>query len=150
MKTNDNAHFHIVLVQGVVFKGDKYLMGRRSYQELQDPGEWGVPGGKVEKNQEKEENIIINTLKREIREEVGVEIEDGVFLISNGSFTRKDDAHVVGLTFLCKYHSGNPHPDEDTEEVRWMAFDEVEKECIPRVVELVRKAEEYRLEHNVN
>ena len=48
MQTQDNAQFHIVLVKGWVEKDGKFLMARRSRKEIQAPGQWSIPGGKME------------------------------------------------------------------------------------------------------
>jgi len=47
MKTKDLAKFHIVLVVGAVYKKHKILIAQRSFEEIQAPGKWGLPGGKV-------------------------------------------------------------------------------------------------------
>jgi ADP-ribose pyrophosphatase YjhB (NUDIX family) len=143
MQTTDNAQFHIVLVNGVLEKDGKYLLGRRSPKELQAGGEWALPGGKVEKRSDNENDILIRTLKEEFLEEVGVVIDDDPIIVGNESFTRNDNAHVVVITFLCSIKSGKPKPLEDTEEVAWMDYEEVEKNCKPYIVERIKKAKKY-------
>ena len=58
---------HIEVVAAILVKGDAIFATRRGYGEFK--GFWEFPGGKVEKNEDKE-----NALKREIREELGAEI----------------------------------------------------------------------------
>jgi 8-oxo-dGTP diphosphatase len=125
METRDRAKFHIVLVKGWIERGGKFLLARRGLNELQRPGSWSLPGGKVEGDSE-ESDVLQKTLKKEIMEEVGVEIEDSVELLYNNSFVRVDGAHVINLTFLCRHKSGEARPLEDTAEVRWFSLEELE------------------------
>lgn len=124
MQTQDNAQFHILLIKGRVEKEGKYLLAKRSPHEIQAGGDWALPGGKVET--EDMADIIQKTLADELREEVGIEITNEIQLIGNGAFTRDDGAHVVGMTFVCHYASGEAQPLEDTTEVKWMSIEELE------------------------
>ena len=74
---------------------------------------------------ERGEGILEKTLKREVMEEVGIEIEDEIALVENEGFTRVSGHHVVGLTFLCKWKKGVAKPLEDQEEVRWFTKEEL-------------------------
>jgi 8-oxo-dGTP diphosphatase len=124
MQTHDNARFHIVLVNGWIENGGKFLLSQRALTELQRPGAWSLPGGKVEGGSE-ETDILQKTLRKEIEEEVGVAVADEMRFICDYSFIRVDGAHVVGLTFLCKYESGEARPLEDTASVKWLSLEEL-------------------------
>jgi ADP-ribose pyrophosphatase YjhB (NUDIX family) len=124
MKTKDNAQFHIVAVKAWVKKGDKYLLARRGMNEVHMPGVWSIPGGKVDGYGDKVD-VLQETLKREVLEEVGLEITDEIELIFNNTFTRSDGASVVGLTFLCHWKSGEAKALEDTSEVKWFTLAEL-------------------------
>jgi len=64
----------VIVVAGVMEKGGKYLLARR--KKLEDSQEtWEFPGGKV---QPKEAETA--ALKREFKEELGLQIEPGEFL----------------------------------------------------------------------
>jgi ADP-ribose pyrophosphatase YjhB (NUDIX family) len=108
---------HVVFVEAWVKKGDHYLLAKRSSKDDQAAGKWAVPGGKVE--MELESNIVENSLKREVREEVGIEIDNFRFLMSR-SFIRSSGHHVVALSFIADYQSGEAMPLEDQDEVRWV------------------------------
>lgn len=123
MQTQDNAQFHIVLVKGWVEKDGKYLMAKRSQKEIQAPGTWSIPGGKMEAKDGP--HVVEEHLKEEVKEEVGIEIKDEVELIYTNAFTRVDGAHVVGLTFLCHWKSGEAQPLDDTDEVKWFSLEEL-------------------------
>jgi ADP-ribose pyrophosphatase YjhB (NUDIX family) len=123
METKDKASFHIVLVKGWVRRDEKFLIARRSPKELQAGGDWALPGGKVENIDQF--NILFETLKTEILEEVNITINENIKLVYNNSFTRNDGAHVVGLTFLCEYLHGDEKPLEDTIDINWLTLDEL-------------------------
>lgn len=114
---------HVVAVTAIVRKGNKYLLAKRSFNDPQQGGKWSFPGGKVDA--EIEEGIIEKTLKREIKEEVGIEIKDEVKLIYNNSFTRVSGHHVVMLVFMCDYESGEAQALEGQEEIRWVTMKEL-------------------------
>lgn len=118
-----NIPTHVVAVFGIIRKGSKYLISRRSYSDPQAGGQWSVPSGKVEI--EEGIGIIEKTLKREILEEVGLKIKDKVVLLGNGAFTRVSGHNVIGLTFLCDWKSGIAKPLEDQEEIRWLHLPEI-------------------------
>ena len=88
--------------------------------------------------------ILEKTLKREVMEEVGVEIEDEILLVGNEGFFRVSGHHVVGLTFLCRWKKGVAKPLEDQEEVKWFTkeelknFDELPDYFKPRVEKLLQ------------
>ena len=126
MQTNDNAQFHIVAVKAWIEKDNKFLLAKRGPKELHKPNTWSLPGGKIEDEIE-EPNILQKTLRREIKEEVGIEITDDIELIYNNSFIRIDGAHVVILTFLCHYKSGEAKPLEDTAETKWFTIEELKR-----------------------
>jgi len=121
--TKDNADFHIVLVNGFVRKGDKFLLARRSTKELQAGGEWSIPGGKMEIVDGDE--VVEEHLKQEILEEVGVLVSLQMKYLCSRGFTRVDGAHVMSFTFLVEYVSGEALPLEDTSEVSWFTLEEL-------------------------
>ena len=125
MQTQDNAHFHIVMVQAWIRKDGKFLMVQRSHKELQAPGAWSIPGGKVEIKESAIERVLEKTLQKEITEEVGVSIQGKMQFVYNDSFTRVDGSHVVAITFLCDWESGEAQALEDTEQVKWFSLDEL-------------------------
>ncbi|MBI4406383.1 NUDIX domain-containing protein [Candidatus Micrarchaeota archaeon] len=59
----------IPLVGGALFKNDKLLVVRRSGDKKHFAGKWEIPGGKVEFGEDP-----VETLKREFREETGLDI----------------------------------------------------------------------------
>ena len=75
------------------------LLGRRPSGRIQ-PCSWECPGGKVEEGED-----VYTALKREIDEELGIEIKVGK-LVSAASFTWEERYHV--LLFRCHILNGTP------------------------------------------
>lgn len=120
-----NNQTHILLINALVIKDGKILVGQRSYEESHQPGRWSIPGGKVDRTNGDVENIVEETLRREVLEETGVEIEEEVKLMANNTFIRSTGHHVVVLVFLCTWKSGVAKPLEDTIDVKWITREEV-------------------------
>ncbi|HCB35793.1 MAG: hypothetical protein A2W52_01510 [Candidatus Taylorbacteria bacterium RIFCSPHIGHO2_02_49_25] len=131
IKKQDKQKLHSIIVNGVIFKGDKVLVSQRSTSESHEPGKWTIPGGKVDRTDGDVFNIIEKTLAREIREETGVEIKDEIQLVTNNTFIRTDGQHVIALIFKCLYKSGKPRPLEDTTDCRWVSLSEVRSMDFP-------------------
>lgn len=126
-KGEEDIPTHVVAVVGFVQKGNKFLIAKRNSDDPQAGGEWSIPGGKVETGEGASKYILEGTLKKEVEEEVGIQIKDEMELIVNGGFVRVSGHHVVILTFLCKWKSGRAKPLEDQEEVRWVTLTELKK-----------------------
>ena len=120
--TKKNIPLHVVFVEAWVRNDNKYLLAKRSSKDDQMAGKWAVPGGKVD--MELENNIIENSLKREVMEEVGVKVSNPRFFASR-SFIRSSGHHVVALSFLLDYKSGDAKPLEGQDEIRWVTMEEM-------------------------
>jgi 8-oxo-dGTP pyrophosphatase MutT (NUDIX family) len=112
---------HLVLVNAVVEKGGQILVSQRSWEETHMPGKWTIPGGKVERTKGNVWNVIEKTLKAEVWEETGIEIQSHTELIANNTFIRSTGQHVVALIFLCHWKSGEAKPLEDTIDIKWIS-----------------------------
>jgi len=81
----DKNKMHYIVVTGILVSSEgKYLIAKRADWEKAFPGKWTVPGGKLEvldyvlKQKDTSGhwyNVLEDLLKREIREEVGLEIK---------------------------------------------------------------------------
>lgn len=117
--------FFIVNVEGVVRRGERYLLTVRSEREKHAPGTLSLPGGKVEMSDALQDTLE-HTLRREVLEETGVSVENPVYLESKW-FRADDDVPVLDVVFLCTYVEGDAtalDADELTE-VSWLTAAEV-------------------------
>lgn len=133
--------FYSIIVNSIIINSDnKVLIAQRSFEENHEGGKWSIPGGKIESTGE-EHNILLKNIKREILEEVGIEIFDDIVLIYDNTFIRTNSDEVLALIFLCKYRSGEAKPLEDTIDVKWIGKDEINDfEFPPNVKEYILKA----------
>jgi 8-oxo-dGTP diphosphatase len=116
----------IVNVEGAIIKDGKWLVIERSAKEEHAGGLLSLVGGTVE-NEENSRDLLENTLKREIFEEVGVVIKDDVRFVGNSTFTIEGGREVLDNVFLCEIETGEPFvksPDE-VEAVHWMTSEEI-------------------------
>lgn len=120
---------HIVAITAFIKnkEGNKFLIAKRHRNEIAFPGKWAFPGGKVERGQ-----TILDTLKREVEEEVGLKIENEKRYLKDFTFIRPDDKNVVGLCFLVKAKEEKVILSKDFEEFAWITpaelkdFDHIE------------------------
>ena len=108
----------ILVAAGLIYRDGRLLIARRP------PGKhgalkWEFPGGKVEDNEDPRECLV-----REVREELGVEIE--VAEIIETVFHRYPERSVLLLFYRCKWISGEP------EAIECDAFDWAEPHALPR------------------
>lgn len=116
---------HIVNVEGAVIKGDRLLTVIRSEAEDHAAGTLSFIGGKVE-FRDRQSAILEATLKREIMEEVGVEIGNIQFVTSTAFFA-DDRQSVVNIVFVCEWQSGEPRVVDldEVASVQWMTVTEI-------------------------
>lgn len=95
-------------------------------------GHWEFPGGKLEEDEPPEE-----ALKREMREELGIEVE--VKGIREAVFYRYEGFNLLLLLYRCRLLNGIPRP-LGCEEVRWFKWEELDQLLMPPAdLELVKR-----------
>ncbi len=102
-------------------RGELFL-ARRGPQAKNERGLWEFPGGSVEFGER-----LIEALRREIREEYGVEIEVGQLLDVVDHILPEEGQHWVSPTYVGRITWGEPRilePDKCTE-IGWFAPDKV-------------------------
>ncbi|URN15188.1 (deoxy)nucleoside triphosphate pyrophosphohydrolase [Streptomyces sudanensis] len=122
-----------VVVAGAVYDRGRLLAARRSAPpEL--AGRWELPGGKVEPGESPPEALV-----RELREELGIEVEPGERVPGAWPLGRGYVLHVWTARVL----SGEPRPLQDHDGLRWLTrkeWDTVDwlEQDVPAVVEALR------------
>ena len=137
-----HTDLHRIAITGIIWKQDtdgtrRYLITKRAPTKKAFPKKWTVPGGgletsdyidakpTIESNDNPQwYNAVETTLRREIREEVGVEVTDVQYLLDI-AFIRPDGIPAIVLSYYCKYDGGEVVLDEDATEYAWITASEV-------------------------
>lgn len=111
---------------------DRYLVLRRSQNEKKFPNRWTVPCGKLTTedyiNLEKETpnywyNVLERTLRREVKEEAGVEIKNIRYVTSLADYYENDDPTLV-ISCLAEYAGGEIKLDSSMSDYKWVTAKE--------------------------
>lgn len=142
---------NVINVVGAIYRDDKWLMIKRSESEEYAPGIIAMVGGKVE-NEGEECNILENTLRREVMEEVGIELSEDMQYVDSIGFISKKWGPVIDVIFLCKTENGEPYCASPNEvgEVYWMTTEEIlDNDQIPQWVKsCIERADSLRFHIN--
>ncbi|MGA3598785.1 NUDIX hydrolase [Lysinibacillus agricola] len=116
----------IVNVEGAIRKDDKWIIIERSKKEEHAGGLLSLVGGKID-IVGNSSNILENTLKREIFEEIGIKVKENLKYIHSTSFVTDKGENVVDIIFLCEYESGElfVKQPEEVEKVFLLTTEEV-------------------------
>jgi 8-oxo-dGTP diphosphatase len=114
--------------------GGKFLLVYRESGEKNFPGVWAFPGGKVEVG----ENVV-DTIRREVLEETGLEIGDEAAFLNSYSFNTS-----VGITFLLRAKSDDVRMVGEHKKHQWVEeLGELEEmRCIPGIHNHLVRAKE--------
>ncbi len=111
---------HIGVGVGAIIVDDRgrLFLARRGPKAKNERGLWEFPGGSVEFGER-----LADALRREIREEYGVEIAVGQLLDVVDHILPDEGQHWVSPTFLCRLVSGTPTIREPGKcsEIGWFA-----------------------------
>jgi len=136
----------IVGVGGVIFDGASVLIAQRG----QEPGKgtWSLPGGAVELGEK-----LMDALKREIREEIGIEIKVGGLIRVLDRIIQDEKKRVRYHYIIIDYWgwkiSGQPKPGSDASDICFVPLKDIEnrdiheevRETILRAAKLREQAE---------
>jgi ADP-ribose pyrophosphatase YjhB (NUDIX family) len=107
----------MVGVGALIFDGARILMAQRGKQPLK--GWWSLPGGALETGE-----LLADGVRREVREETGLEIEPvRVFEIFERIIRDDQGApeyHYVLIDYLCRVTGGALAAGDDVCRVEWM------------------------------
>lgn len=129
----DNQHLHEVAITAIVVKDGKYLITRRSAGKKRFPGMWTVPGGKLETSdylalaKDTEHywyNVLERTLRREVKEETGLDIEHIEYLTSLAT-VHEDGAPSLVISCIAEWAGGEVSLKKDeSDEFAWATSEE--------------------------
>jgi 8-oxo-dGTP pyrophosphatase MutT (NUDIX family) len=152
--TDVKQKVHYIAVTGIVRKGNKFLICKRSMKEKAFPGKWCVPGGKVEvndfvntKKDTKDHwfDIFEKVLQKEISEETGLKIKN-IGYVSNLAFIRPNGFSTVIVSLFADYDSGNVKLSEDElVDHAWVTLEEAKNyDLIENIWEQIEKVESFQ------
>lgn len=116
----------VVNVEGAIRENDKWIIIERSNKEEHAGGLLSLVDGKVE-TIDHSSNVLENTLRREIFEEIGIQIKSKMKYTRGTSFVTESGINVVDIVFLCEHESRKAFskcPDE-IENVCWLTTEEI-------------------------
>jgi 8-oxo-dGTP pyrophosphatase MutT (NUDIX family) len=129
---------HRVVMTAIIYRkeseGYKYLIAKRAPTKKVFPNLWTVPGGGLDpsdyENKPKTTEdawyfVLEDALRREVKEEVGLEIGKPKYLLDL-VFIRPDNIPVLTLSYYAPYVSGEVELEEgDLTEHKWITVVEV-------------------------
>lgn len=130
-----------------IVKENKLLMVKKSEQDPKNPNKWEVPGGRMEFGESVEQHI-----KREVKEEVGLDIQIGepfaiwTWKIKKTKADGKDEqVQIVAVASVCYAESTSVTDSGQVEDdylcdMRWVPIDEVMSyDLIPDIIPVMKK-----------
>ncbi len=119
----------------ILNKNKETLLLKRGKNSKNEVGYWNKPGGALDYGEK-----VIDALKREAREEIGVEIDIWGYLPHADSIMKKDGQHWVGFNYLANIKSGTarimePHKFDD---MQWFGLDKLPKKLSPMTREAIK------------
>lgn len=129
----NNNNLHEVVITAIIVKEGKFLITQRAKAKKRFPGRWTVPGGKLDTSdylslpkdtQEYWYNVLEKTLRREVKEEVGIEIDNIQYVTSLATIHGDGNPSLV-ISCMSNYVSGEIalQPDE-TVNFAWVSLEE--------------------------
>jgi len=124
-------------VGAVVFRGSHVLLVRRADPPNQD--RWSLPGGSLELGETVEQAAV-----RETREETGVEVRPGTVMWVADYIEKEGNRvrwHYVLIDVLCHYLRGEPFPESDASNARFVEMRELtELDIGPTALDVIERA----------
>lgn len=127
---------HEVAITAIVVKDEKYLITRRVLTKKRFPGKWTVPGGRLETGdyinlpKDTDEcwyNILERVVRREVKEEVGLEIKN-IEYVTSLSLIDKEGTPIFIISCMADWESGEVTLQEDeTDQFAWVSLEETKK-----------------------
>jgi 8-oxo-dGTP pyrophosphatase MutT (NUDIX family) len=149
MEPKLDPRLHFVTATAIIVRNRKvsdgepavpeFLIAKRAAHEKAFPSKWTVPGGKLVRTEYEKlpvtiggtttpqwYNIIDWLVKKEVLEEVNLEVENVKYL-TDLVFIRPDGYPVVTLSYWCRYKAGEAKPGKDLTDVAWVTAEEAKK-----------------------
>ncbi|MCO7175287.1 NUDIX domain-containing protein [Sporolactobacillus kofuensis] len=115
----------LVIVEAAIYQNGRWLIIKRSEKEKHAAGLLALVGGKVDLT-DHPNDILEHALRREIKEEVDIEVTD-LRYVKSASFQLPNGEMALEAIFFCRPLSGLPHAvsADEVAKLYWMTTDEV-------------------------
>ena len=140
-----------VVITAIVVKDGRYLVLKRSPNEKKFPSRWTVPGGKLttedyihlpKDTPDYWYNVLERTLRREVKEEAGIEIKNIRYVTSLADAREDDDPSLV-ISCLAQWASGDVRLDQSMVQYQWVTLEEAKSiDCIEGIFEEIQIADQ--------
>lgn len=116
----------------IINDNNETLLLKRTLKSRNQAGFWSKPGGGVEFGEKVEDAV-----KREIKEELGVDIELVKFLGFTDHIIESENQHWVAFNYLAKVVSGEPKnlEPEKIEEIKWFKLNNLPEKITQTTME---------------
>lgn len=130
-----NKKLFKVVITAIVVKDRKFLVMQRSPNEKKFPSRWTVPGGKLTTDDyvhlpkdtpDYWYNVLERALRREVKEEAGIDIANIRYVTSLADAREGDDPSLV-ISCLADYAEGEIQLDESMTDFRWVSLAEAKE-----------------------
>lgn len=132
---NQKSELYRITSTAIIHKDGKYLILQRSKDKKAFPLRWTVPGGGLELEDyvdtpkttpEAWYFVLAKSLKREIKEETGLEVGELKYLLDL-TFLRPDGTPVLTLSYYCDWKSGEVKLNEENVDFKWITPEEAKE-----------------------
>jgi 8-oxo-dGTP pyrophosphatase MutT (NUDIX family) len=150
----ESKMLHEVAITAIVNKDGKYLITRRVATKKRFPGKWTVPGGRIETSdyanlpKDTEDcwyNVLETVLRREVREEAGLEIKNIEYVTSLATID-KEGTPILVISCMADWDTGEVVLQEsETDQSAWVSLEEAKGyDLIGGIYEELKMAEARR------
>jgi len=150
----ENKYLHEVAITAIIVKEGKYLITKRSATKKRFPNMWTVPGGKLETDDyiglpkdttDYWYNVLEKVLRREVKEEVGLDIEHITYITSLAAVHEGKDPSLV-ISCLADWAAGEVTlQKEECDEFAWVSLEEAKDyKLIDGILDELEMAENQR------
>jgi len=142
VETEDNVEPPLATVGALIFNAQQDVLMIRTHKWS---GKWGIPGGKIKRGEKAE-----TALRRELKEETGLNITDIEFILVQDCISSKEfyrDAHFVLLNYICKCVAKKPRVvlNEEAREFQWLPLAQAKKLNLNKPTKILIEAVEKKL-----
>ncbi len=149
-----DKELHRIVTTTLIYKSNfTYLITKRALHKPAFPGKWTIPGGGLSTDDyvhgpsstpsfPQWYGVLEKCIKREIQEEVGLEVADPEFL-TDLAFIRPNGVPAIIFSFFAQYVAGDVVMDADTIEFAWVTLEEAKNyDLIDGIWDEIRQVEE--------